>query len=194
MKNVVIIYGNLEEDESFTMLADAYKQGAQKTGALIKEIRISQLFFNPNIQFGRVRQDLEPDLKNALEKIRWANHIVLFSPVYMQSIPSRLKGFFDRLFIPHGTTGIGLKEDDEINASGNFSGKSARIVSILDEPTWKNWQENKTPTYHAIKKIVFEKCRINPVRTSTIGHLYRADNNYGKKWLKKLCTFGEKLI
>lgn len=192
---MVIIYGNLEEDESFRMLADAYKQGAQKTGALIKEIRIGHLFFNPNIQFGRVRQDLEPDLKNALEKIRWANHIVLFSPVYMQSIPSRLKGFFDRLFIPpQGATLIGPKDDNGINAPGNFSGKSARIVSILDEPTWKNWQENKNPTYHAIKKIVFEKCRINPVRTNTIGHLYTTDNNYSRKWLKKLNTFGEKLI
>jgi hypothetical protein len=75
-----------------------------------------------------------------------------------------------------------------------FAGKSARIVSILDEAAWIDWQETQRATYLSIKRSVLEKRNIKPVHTSAIGHFYSLENQYAKKWLQKLYSFGIKLI
>jgi hypothetical protein len=68
------------------------------------------------------------------------------------------------------------------------------VISILDEAAWQDWQVDMKPTYLAVKKLTLEKRGIKPVHTSTIGHLYTLDNEYSKKWLQKLYSFGLKLI
>ncbi|PTS94627.1 hypothetical protein DBR11_22870 [Pedobacter sp. HMWF019] len=189
MKQVLIINGDPEKTAATSLLIDAYKKGAQQAGAQIKEIAIIDLIFNSNKQFTNRVTELEPDLKRALDMIVWANHVVLFCPVYMSSIPARIKGFFDRLFMPDQ---VFLSRNQ--NISNNFNGRSARIVSILDEETFEYWKQDKKVTYLSIKRNVFENCRFHPVHTNTIGHLYSLENDYSKKWLRKLETFGAKLM
>lgn len=167
----------------------AYREGALEAGASIKELALAGLKFNPNKQFNNRVTQLEPDLQESLEKIRWAGHIVVFCPVFASLIPTRVRGFFDRLFMPDQVFLV-----QQGNISNNFSGKSARIVSILDDQSWEDWQEHKKVTYHSIKKSVFESCRMTPVHTNTIGVLHSLDNDYSKKWQKKMRYFGQNLI
>lgn len=189
MKNLLLLYGDAEKGGNNSVLFGAYKKGAAAGGALIKELHIMDLKFNPNKQFNNRVTELEPDLQLALEQLHRANHIVLFCTVNRESIPARLSGFFDRLFLPNQVFPIGTT-----HFNNNFSGKSARIVSVLDEPSWNEWQQTKVPTYHAIKRTVLEHCRIKPVHTCTIGYLQSLDNDYAKKWMRKLEGFGEKLL
>ncbi|NIG57596.1 NAD(P)H-dependent oxidoreductase [Chitinophaga sp. Cy-1792] len=178
MKNLLLLHGDLEKTGINHTFAKAYRQGAEKAGAMVKELSIMDLKFLPNKQFNNQITPLEPDLLDAAEKVKWANHIVLFCTVNHDSIPARLSGFFDRLF-PSGQS---------------YAGKSARIVSVLDEASWKEWQLNKKPTYHAIKRTVLERCRIMPVRTCTIGYVHSPENDYAKKWIAKMIAFGEKFM
>ncbi len=189
MKQLLILNGDPEKTETTQVLINAYKKGAITSGANIREISIIDLKFNANKQFNNRVLELEPDLQKALDLIKWANHIVLFCPVYVSSIPARIKGFFDRLFLPDQV--FILKQG---NISNNFSGKSARIISILDQETFADWLTNKQITYLSIKRNIFENCRISPVHTSTIGQPYNIDNDYTKKWIRKLEGFGTKLI
>ena len=189
MKNLLILYGDADKSQVTYLLANAYRQGAEKTGASIKEISIMDLKFNPNKQFNNKISPLEPDLQTALEKILWANHIVLFCTVNKDSIPSRLSGFFERLFVP----GQVISDKTPVKA-GMYSGKTARIVSVLDEESWRVWQQTMQPTYHSIKRVVLERCKISPVRTCTIGYIHAPENDYAKKWLHKLYSFGEKFM
>ena len=176
----------MEHAPSIRALIDAYTEGAWEGGALVKEIRISNLIFNINKQFGHIPP--EPDLEHAIEKIAWANHIVLFTPVSLEAIPSKIKGFFDRIFMPDEV----FRRQQPFN--NNFTGKTARIVSILDEQAWRDWKQTQRSTYHTIKRKVLENSGIKPVHTCTIGHLESLENPYSKKWIKKLFVFGEKLI
>jgi len=189
MKRVLLINGDHEKTAATSHLIGAYTKGLQGAGAHIKEITIVDLIFNPNKQFSNKASELEPDLKKALDQLLWADHVVLFCPVYLASIPSRIKGFFDRLFLPDQ---VFLSKEDNVN--NNFSGKSVRIISILDQETFEDWKINKQSTYLSIKRSVFEKCRFNPVHTNTLGQLYSLDNEYSKKWLRKLEGFGAKII
>ncbi|NQX40084.1 NAD(P)H-dependent oxidoreductase [Pedobacter steynii] len=189
MKQVLIINGDPEKTAATSHLIQAYHKGAADAGAHVKEIAIIDLIFNSNKQFNNRVPELEPDLKRALDMIMWANHVVLFCPVYLSSIPTRIKGFFDRLFMPDQVFVSKFQ-----NISNNFSGKSARIISILDEETFEYWKQDKKVTYLSIKRNVFENCRFHPVHTSTIGQLYSLENDYSKKWLRKLESFGSKMM
>lgn len=189
MRNLLLLYGDADKGSINTALSEAYKKGAVAGGAVVRELHIMDLKFNPNRQFNNRVAELEPDLQQALTQLHWANHIVLFCTVNKESIPARLSGFFDRLFLPNQVFPMGHH-----SFNNNFSGKSARIVSVLDEASWVEWQQTKNPAYHSIKRIVLERCRIKPVHTCTIGYLHSLENDYAKKWLRKLEGFGEKLL
>jgi NAD(P)H dehydrogenase (quinone) len=104
MKKILIINGHPNKDSFNSGLSEAYKKGVEKSGNEIKEIFIGELEFNPNLQFGyQKRTELEPDLKKAWEKIKWAEHIVWIYPqwwgfmprntqrIYRQTVSSRLR-------------------------------------------------------------------------------------------------------
>ncbi|TCD07633.1 hypothetical protein EZ449_13940 [Pedobacter frigidisoli] len=190
MKQVLILNGDIDKTISTGFLINAYTTGAKSAGAMVREIAIIDLIFNANKLFNnRQIAELEPDLQKALSVIRQSNHIVLFCPVYVDHIPTKIKGFFDRLFMPDQIFNAQQQKTDN-----NFSGKSARIISILDEETFKDWKASKKTTYLSIKKNTFEKCRISPVLTNTIGQLHSLDNHYSKKWVTKMEKFGVQLI
>ena len=100
-KKILIINGHPFKESLNFALAEAYKKGAAESGAEIKEINIADLQFNPNLQYGyRKRTELEPDLLESWEKIKWAEHLVFVFPIWWGGMPAMLKGFFDRLFLP----------------------------------------------------------------------------------------------
>jgi putative NADPH-quinone reductase len=189
MRQLLIINADINKSDTTAALINAYKDGAVAGDIAVKELSIADLKFNPNKQFSQINTDPEADLVQAVNMLKWAAHIAIFCPVYKESINSKIKGFFDRIFMPDQ---VFITSDKGLAA--NFNGKSARIISILDEPAWQDWQASKHPTYLAIKKSILEKRNIKPVHTSTIGHLYSLDNEYSKKWLQKLYSFGLKLI
>ena len=189
MRRVVIINADINEGETTASLIGSYRNGAESADAQVKDIVIADLKFNPNKQLPNRIAEPEPDLTEAIEKLKWANHIVVFCPVFKESINFKVKGFFDRIFLPDQVFVI-----NQPNFSNDFRGRSARIVSILDEAAWHDWQTTQKATYLSIKRSVLEKCHIQPVHTSAIGHLYSLENEYAQKWLKKLYSFGSKLL
>ena len=95
MKKILLIQGHPDAESFNFALYEAYKKGAIASGAEIKEIIVRDLRFNPNLQFGyRKCTELESDMLESIEKIKWAEHIVLFYPVWWGSVPALLKGFF----------------------------------------------------------------------------------------------------
>jgi putative NADPH-quinone reductase len=184
MNKLLIMYGGPVEEQGARALGGQYAQGAAESGAVVRTLAITDLKFSPVAPLGARTMDLEPDLAWALEQVQWADHVAFFCSVSQDTIPSRLKGFFDRLFTP----------DKLFGAGSDFTGRSARIVSVLDKAAWAWWQETKLPAYHSIKRVVFEHRGFRPVRTSTVGYLQALDNEYAKKWLGKMTEFGRKLI
>ena len=100
-KKILIINGHPDKDSFNYAISESYKAGAIVNGAEVKEIKIRELNFNPNLEFGyRKRTELEPDLVEAQEKIKWSEHLVWVYPVWWGSVPAMMKGFIDRVFLP----------------------------------------------------------------------------------------------
>ncbi len=191
MKNKILIINGHPDEESFNYaISEAYKKGAIKSGAAVEEIRVRELDFNLNLQFGyRKRTELEPDLVNAQEKIKWASHIVWIYPVWWGSLPAILKGFIDRVFLP----GFAFKKREGSVWWDKFlTGKSARIICTLDQPAWYYRWVNGRPSHYAMKKLTCEFVGIKPVRITTIAPLRLSKEAFRIKWLKKIEKLGEK--
>jgi len=187
-KKILIINGHPDEESYCFGLAQAYKNGALESGAEVQEIQIGRLDFNPNLQFGyRKRTELEPDLLNAQEQLKWADHIVWVYPVWWGSVPALMKGFLDRVLLP----GFAFKKREGSLFWDRFlSGRTGRIICTMDQPTWFYRLVNGAPTHYAMKKLTCDFIGIKPVRITSIGPIRLSTDAFRAKWLRKVERLG----
>ena len=133
MKKILIINGHPSADSFCHSLAEAYKRGVIKSDAEVKEIIIGDLRFNPNLEFGyEEKSELEPDLLECQQKIKWADHLVWVHPVWWGGLPAITKGFIDRTFLP----GFAFKyRENSVWWDKLLIGKTAHIITTLDQPS-----------------------------------------------------------
>jgi NAD(P)H dehydrogenase (quinone) len=191
MKKVLIINGHPDKESFNFALANAYKQGAIEAGAKVKEIIVRELTFNSNLQYGyRQRTELEPDLIDAQNKIKWAEHLVIIYPVWWGSLPAILKGFFDRVFLP----GFAFKKrENSVWWDKLLKHKSARIICTMDQPVWYYWLVYKQPSTNALKKLTLQFCGIKPVSTTSFGPIRLSKDSYRQKCLHKVNKLGKQM-
>jgi len=191
MKKILIINGHPNKESFNFGLVEAYKKGAAGAGAEIKEIVIRDLVFNPNLQFGyQQRTELEPDLIDAWAKIQWAEHMVWVHPVWWGGLPAMAKGFVDRLFLPGF---VFQYRENSVWWDKLLAGKTAHIITTLDQPSWYYWLAFGRPSVNQLKKSILEYCGVKPVKVTYIGTIRTSDTSLRKKWLDQVTRLGEKL-
>ena len=191
MSNKIVLINGHPDKESFNFaLARAYKKGVENTEAEFKEIIIRDLKFNPNLEFGyRKRTELEPDLIDAQNKLKWANHIVWIYPVWWGSVPAIMKGFLDRVLLP----GYAFKKrEGSVWWDKYFTGKSSRIICTMDQPTWYYRVFNRSPSHFAMKKLTLNFIGIKSVRITAIGPLRLSKEEFQNQWIKKIEKLGKR--
>jgi len=190
MKKILIINGHPNKDSFNFGIAEAYKKGAIKSGAEVDEIIISELNFNPNLQFGyQKRMELEPHLEDAWKKILWADHLVWIHPVWWGGLPAITKGFIDRLFLP----GFAFKyRENSVWWDKLLKGKTAHIITTLDQPGYYYRLFFGRPSVNQLKKSVLQFCGINPIKVSYIAIIKTSDEKQRKIWLQKVKGLGIK--
>lgn len=191
MKKITIINGHPDRESFNHALSEAYRKGAMESGVQISRINLMDLRFNPDLQFGyRKRMDLEPDLTRAIEKIRSADHLVWIHPVWWGGFPARMKGFIDRVFLP----GIAYESiPGSIRWKKLLSGRSARIITTLDQPGWYYRLVYGRPSVNQLRRSILHFCGIRPVRVSYFGIVKTSRPRQREKWLKRAYHLGKAL-
>lgn len=190
MKKILIINGH-PNAESFNFgIAESYQKGAIASGAQVETITIANLNFNPNLKFGyQKRTDLEPDLLESWEKIKRADHLVWIHPVWWGGLPAITKGFIDRLFLP----GMAFQyRENSVWWDKLLKGKTAHIITTLDQPSWYYRFFFGRPSVNQLKKSTLEFCGVKPVKVSYIGIVKGSNDEQRKKWLDKVYNLGFK--
>ncbi|MEI7594155.1 MAG: NAD(P)H-dependent oxidoreductase [Bacteroidota bacterium] len=191
MKKILIINGHPNKESFNFSICERYKKGALSVGAEVKEIIVGNLKFNPSLQQGyQKRTELEPDLLDAWEKIKWADHLVWVHPVWWSGLPAITKGFIDRLFLPGFTFQY---REDSVWWDKLLKGKSARIITTLDQPNWFYRIFYSRPSVNQLKKGVLKFCGVNPVKVTYVGPIKKSTTSYREKALQKIEKLGEKL-
>lgn len=190
MKKILVINGHPNAESFNHALTHAYINGANGSGARIKEIWICKLNFNPNLQHGyQKRTDWEPDLVEAWDKIQWADHLVWIHPVWWGGFPAIMKGFIDRLFLP----GMAFKyRENSVWWDKLLKGKTAHIITTLDQPGWYYRMFFGRPSVNQLKKSILKFCGVNPVKTSYIGIIKGSSPEQRTKWIQKVEALGSK--
>lgn len=191
MKKKILVINGHPNRESFNFgIAAAYKKGAEEAGAEVRSINIADLNFNPNLQFGyQKRTALEPDLLQAWEDIQWADHLVWVHPVWWGGLPAMMKGFIDRLFLP----GFAFQyRENSLFWDKLLKGKSARIVTTLDQPGWYYALIYGRPSVNQLKRSTLLFCGISPVKVTYLGIIKTSDATKRDKWLQKIKQLGQR--
>ena len=188
MKKILIINGHPNKDSFNFGLEEAYKKGALQSNEDIKEIAIGELQFNPNLAFGFQNiSELEPDLLEAQEKIKWSDYLVWVHPVWGDGLPAITKGFIDRVFLP----GFAFKyRENSVWWDKLLAGKTARIIMTLDTPNIYYWFAFGRPSVNQLKKSTLEFCGIKHVKVTYMGPIRNSTTDSRKKMLQKVEAIG----
>ena len=192
MKKIVIINGHPNKESFNFALAEAYQKGAEQSNAAISTITIAELNFNPNLAFGyQKRMEMEPDLQAAWQKIKEADHLVWVHPVWWGGLPAITKGFIDRVFLP----GLAFRyRENSVWWDKLLKGKTAHIITTLDQPGWYYRLVYGRPSVNQLKKTVLEFCGVKPVRVSYVGIIKTSEKAQREKWLQQVFEMGRKQL
>lgn len=188
MKKIVIINGHPDKEAFNAALVHAYREGALSSGAQVREITVADLQFDPNLRYGyRQRTEWEPDLTQAWETILWADHMVWIHPVWWGGLPALTKGFIDRVFLP----GKAFRyRQGSVWWDKLLQGKTARIITTMDQPGWYYRLFFGRPSINQLKKSTLLFCGVKPVKTTIIGIIKTSDPLLRNKWQQQVRRLG----
>jgi NAD(P)H dehydrogenase (quinone) len=88
------------------------------------------------------------------------------------------KGFIDRLFLP----GFAFKyRENSVFSEKLLLGKTAHIITTLDQPGWYYWVVYGRPSVNQLRKSTLQFCGINPVKVNYFGPIRNSKEGYRKK-------------
>ena len=190
MKKTVVILGHPSNESFCAYLLEKYCEGAKASGSEIERINVGELDFAPFLENGYLKkQIIEPDIKDAQEKIKWCDHLVFVYPTWWAAPPALLKAFIERTLLPGFA--FQYKKSKHIVAWDKFlNNKSARIISTMDTPPiFYKWIIGD-PGYKMMKDIL-NFCGIKPVAKTYFGSVKMSSESARQKWIDKCYNIGQ---
>ncbi|KAF6570887.1 NAD(P)H-dependent oxidoreductase [Paenibacillus sp. SEL3] len=190
-KKILVIQGNPVAGSYGEALAQSYVKGAKAAGAEVRLLQLSALDFNPNLLGGyRNKLPLEPDLIQAQESIKWAEHLVFVFPIWWGSLPALMKGFIDRTIMP----GFAFKYQKGKSLPDKLlKGRTARLITTMDGPHWYYRFFQGQPGHRMMKDSTLHLCGVKPVRSTTIDLMNKLSDQQRNDWLSKVEQLGRNM-
>jgi len=134
-KRIFVMNGHPAQTSLSRSFAEAYIETAQEAGHDVRAKHLCDMDFDANHEVGGYASNkpLEPILEEVLSDLEWCEHLVLCAPMWWGSVPAKLKGLFDRAFVPgrtfstRETTPLGLPKP-------LLTGRTARVILTADTP------------------------------------------------------------
>ena len=169
-------------------LAGAYAAGAEASGHQVRLIDVARLDF-PLLRTQREFESgtLPESLRGAQTDIGWAEHLVLFFPLWLGTMPALLKGFLEQVFRPGFAFGPG---PDSKPWGKRLKGRSARIVVTMGMPALMYRWYFRAHGLKGLERSVLGFCGIAPIRETLIGMVEASDDRARERWLAKLRAQG----
>lgn len=189
-KRVLLIQGHPDASEPHLChaLAASYTQGAEDAGHTVRRVDVATLDFpllrsQKDFEYG----DVPASLKAAQDGIRWANHIVLFFPLWAGDMPALVKGFFEQTFRP-SFTGAHANHC----AKKPLSGRSARVVVTMGMPALVYRFYFRAHSLQSLERNLLGMVGIAPVHVTLVGMTGHMRTAHAAKWLDKLKGLGHR--
>lgn len=172
-------------------LADAYAQGAAGAGHAVRRVTVAGLSF-PLLasQADWEAGALPPALQAAQDDIRWADHIVLFFPLWLGDMPAVLKGFLEQVMRP-GFAFV-RKQGSAVFTEKGLTGRSARVVVTMGMPALVYRWYFRAHSVRALERNVLGFVGIAPVSETLVGNAAGLRAQDATRWLSRMRGLGER--
>jgi len=171
-------------------LAQAYAEGAREGGHEVRTLDVAQLDF-PLLrsQHAWAHEPLPPALLPAQEAIRWADHMVLFFPLWLGGMPALLKGFLEQI----AREGFAFAKDAKSPMGAKLlRGRSARLVVTMGMPAVVYRFYFRAHSVKALERNILGFVGIAPIEETLIGLVEGMDDQGRAKWFDKLRELGRR--
>lgn len=164
-RRIFILNGHPAESSLNRTLAEAYADAARDAGHDVRITHLNDLSFDPDYGFGGFKEwkPLEPALEGVADDIEWSEHVVLTTPMWWGGPPAKLKGLFDRAFLPGR-----FYDTRESNWIGMpkpmMSGRTGRMIVTSDTPGWFLHWVYRNAMLRQLRDQVFGFVGIRPAR------------------------------
>ncbi|MEH0075591.1 NAD(P)H-dependent oxidoreductase [Pannonibacter sp. Pt2] len=189
-KRILILIGHPGETSFTASLAQAYAEGARTKGHEVRIMALADMQFDPNLAGGyNSIQALEPGLVTFQEAVTWCNHLAIAHPLWWGMMPAKLKGLFDRAFLP----GFAFKylETSPFPAQ-LLKGRSAEVLVAADTPVWWLYLVYRAGGYRALKRQILGFCGFSPVKFRTFAPVRGSSLEKRQSWLDEARKLGAK--
>ena len=169
MKNrILIIDGHPDPKGSHFVheLAEYYRQGAKESGRQVRTLRVGELRF-PLLRSARsyLSGKVPPPIAAAQKSILWADHVVVLYPLWLGTMPAKLKGFIEQVLRP----GFAFEQ----RGAGQhprrlLKGRSARIVVTRGMPQLFDEVDRSPRSIRNVVADVLEICGVKPVGVTVL--------------------------
>ncbi len=181
---LLIILGDNDTASIGNMLGRTYGMAAQVYGASVHYLNLNRLCFGPvPLPQETCPVLFAPDLREAQELLRWADHTVWTYSLTWGGMPALLKCFTDRVFIPE------FAYQGQLGTPGCvplLSGKSADILVTLGSLPWYNRLGTDAAATRQLRQTVLQPAGMGPVRSFTFGPARRATAARMDRWTARV--------
>lgn len=166
-------------------LAQAYRDGAIERGHDVRVVNVAQLDFpllRSQEDWGRGR--LPEALHDAHQAIQWADHLVVFFPLWLGTMPALLKGFFEQVLRLNSNAA-----DRNRAAHAALAGHSGRVVVTMAMPALKYRWVYLAHGVRGLERSVLGFVGVRPIRETLIGSVEEPGEQH-LRWLGRLRDMG----
>lgn len=191
-KNILLIQGHpdFQQHHLCNELERSYARGAIDAGHEVRYVNVAEIDF-PLL---RSQQEWEhgllpTSLKPAQDDIHWAEHIVLFFPLWLGDMPALLKGFLEQVARPDFAF---TSDGSNPFAQKGLTGRSARVVVTMGMPALVYRWYFRAHSLKSLERNILGFVGIAPINETLIGNVGNMDEKTAQKWFAKMEKLGAK--
>ena len=186
-----ILFGHPVLESYGNALTEQYSKGAQDSGHEVQRINKAELDFDFCLRNGyAAEQALEPDIADAQEKIKWADHLVFIYPTWWGTPPAIVKSFIERTLLPGFAFKYTKKSKKYVTMDRFLTDKTGHVISTMDAPIWYYKWIVGDPGYKMMKDV-FGCCGIKSLGRTYFGSVKMSDQETKHQWLEQCYQMGK---
>jgi len=169
-------------------LSQAYAEGATAAGHALRHTEVGALDFPVLRSAHSWNQDpVPPALKPAQDDITWAQHVVIFFPLWQGDMPALLKAFLEQVARPGFAVGPGGAKPF---GHKPLSGRSARVVVTMSMPALAYRWFYRAHSVKSLERNILGLMGFAPVHATLIGSVDGLGAAGVARWQTKLRKLG----
>lgn len=190
-RKILIIQGHPDANHGHfgDALVRAYEEGARTAGHELRRLTVAELDFPVLRSMAEWQHEAPvPAIQDAQEAIRWAEHLVIFYPLWLGAMPALLKAFLEQVLRP----GFGIQTAEGAGMWKRLlQGRSARIVVTMGMPAFAYRWLFRAHSLKNLERNILKFCGIAPVRATMIG-MVEGSARHREKELAKMSRLGSR--